>query len=65
MTAAEIDLALARMAAEIVEKLGPVEEFAVVGIRRRGLAAAVPPDRAAVKRPVPLGILDITLTATT
>jgi len=64
MTAAEIDLALARMAAEIVEKLGPVEEFAVVGIRRRGVPLARRLCRrieAAVKRPVPLGILDITL----
>ena len=64
MTAAEIDLVLARMAAEIVERLGPAEEFAVIGIRRRGVPLARRLCRrieAAVGRPVPLGILDITL----
>jgi pyrimidine operon attenuation protein/uracil phosphoribosyltransferase len=64
MTAAEIDLVLTRMAAEIVEKLGPEEAFAVIGIRRRGVPLARRLCRrieAAVKRPVPLGILDITL----
>ena len=64
MSAAEIDLALARIAAEIVEKLSPRDEFAIIGIRRRGvhlaqrLCAKV---EAVLKRPVMNGILDITL----
>ena len=64
MTPAEIDLVLARIAAEILEKLGPDEDFAVIGIRRRGVPLA---ERlcariaAARGRDVPLGILDITL----
>jgi pyrimidine operon attenuation protein/uracil phosphoribosyltransferase len=37
MTAAEMDLVLARISAEIVEKLGPRDEFAIIGIRRRGV----------------------------
>jgi len=40
MDAAGIDLALARITAEIIEKLTPAEEFAVVGIRRRGVHLA-------------------------
>ncbi len=64
MTPAEMDLALARMAAEIVEKLSPRDEFAIIGIRRRGVHLG---QRLCekigniVKRPVPIGILDITL----
>jgi pyrimidine operon attenuation protein/uracil phosphoribosyltransferase len=64
MTAAEIDLVLARIAAEILEKLGPDEDFAVIGIRRRGVPLA---ERICARieasrgRAVPLGILDITL----
>jgi len=64
MTAAEIDLVLARMSAEIVEKLGPKSEFAIIGIRRRGVPLAERLCRkveAILKRPVPTGILDITL----
>jgi pyrimidine operon attenuation protein/uracil phosphoribosyltransferase len=64
MTAAEIDLALARMSAEIVEKLGPRDEFAIIGIRRRGVPLAQRLRRkleAILKRPIPFGILDITL----
>lgn len=64
MTAAEIDLVLARISAEILEKLGPREDFAIIGIRRRGVPLAQRLCRkieAIVKRPVPLGILDITL----
>ena len=64
MTAAEIDLVLARIAAEILEKLGTGEDFAVIGIRRRGvpLAKRLCARIAAVRgRAVPLGILDITL----
>ena len=64
MTAAEIDLVLARMSAEIVEKLGPRDEFAIIGIRRRGVPLAQRLRRkleAILKRPIPFGILDITL----
>ena len=64
MTAAEMDLALTRMAAEIVEKLGPRDDFAVIGIRRRGVHLAqrlCAKIETALKRNVPLGILDITL----
>jgi len=64
MTAAEIDLVLARISAEIVEKLGPQDEFAFIGIRRRGVPLAQRLCRkveAIVKRPIPFGILDITL----
>ena len=64
MTAAEIDLALARMAAEIVEKLGPRDDFAIIGIRRRGVHLAqrlCAKIETTLKRHVPFGILDITL----
>ena len=40
MTAAEIDLVLARITAEILEKLGQEEDFAVIGIRRREIGRA-------------------------
>jgi pyrimidine operon attenuation protein / uracil phosphoribosyltransferase len=64
MTAAEIDLVLARISAEIVEKLSPEDEFAIIGIRRRGVHLAQRLCRkveATLKRPIPFGILDITL----
>ena len=64
MSAAEIDLALARIAAEIVEKLSPRDEFAIIGIRRRGVHLAqrlCSKVEAILKRPVLNGILDITL----
>jgi pyrimidine operon attenuation protein / uracil phosphoribosyltransferase len=64
MTAAEIDLVLARISAEIVEKLGTQDEFAIIGIRRRGVPLAqrlCGKLEAILKRPIPLGILDITL----
>ena len=64
MTAAEMDLVLARISAEIIEKLSPHDEFAVIGIRRRGvLLAERLRDKleATLKRPIPIGILDITL----
>jgi pyrimidine operon attenuation protein/uracil phosphoribosyltransferase len=64
MSAAEIDLALARIAAEIVEKLSPHDEFAIIGIRRRGVHLAqrlCTKVEAVLKRPVLNGILDITL----
>lgn len=64
MTAAEIDLALARIAAEIIENLSPREDFAIIGIRRRGVHLAErirAKVEATLKRPVLSGILDITL----
>ena len=64
MTAAEMDLVLARISAEIVEKLGPRDDFAIIGIRRRGVPLAqrlCAKIEAIIKRSVPFGILDITL----
>ena len=64
MNAQEMDLALARIAAEIVEKLSHRSEFAVIGIRRRGVHLATricTKVEAILKRPVLNGILDITL----
>lgn len=64
MTAGEIDLALARISAEIVEQLSSQDDFAIIGIRRRGVHLAERLCRkveAILKRPVPIGILDITL----
>jgi len=64
MSAAEIDLALARIAAEIIEKLSPHDDFAFIGIRRRGvhLAARIRAKvESTLKRPILSGILDITL----
>jgi pyrimidine operon attenuation protein/uracil phosphoribosyltransferase len=64
MKAEEIDLALARISAEIIEKLSPEDEFAFIGIRSRGVHLA---ERlrnkieAILKRSIPFGILDITL----
>jgi pyrimidine operon attenuation protein/uracil phosphoribosyltransferase len=64
MTAAEMDLVLARISAEIIEKLSPRDEFAVIGIRRRGVHIAqrlCDKLEAILKRRIPIGILDITL----
>ena len=64
MKAEEIDLVLARISAEIIEKLGPEEEFAFIGIRSRGVHLAGRlrnKIEAILKRSVPFGILDITL----
>ena len=64
MSAAEIDLALARIAAEIIEKLSSREEFAIIGIRRRGVPLGLrlcEKIQATLKRPVLHGVLDITL----
>jgi pyrimidine operon attenuation protein/uracil phosphoribosyltransferase len=64
MTTAEIDLALARISAEIVEKLSSHGELAIVGIRRRGVPLAqrlCNKIGSILKRPIPSGILDITL----
>jgi pyrimidine operon attenuation protein / uracil phosphoribosyltransferase len=64
MTDVEMDLALARMSVEIVENLGPQSEFAIIGIRRRGVHLArrlSDKVKALLKHPIPIGILDITL----
>ncbi len=64
MDAKEMDLALARVAAQIVEKLSPKSEFAIIGIRRRGVHLArrlCEKVEAILSRPVLNGILDITL----
>ena len=64
MNAVEIDLVLARISAEIVEKLSPQDEFAIIGIRRRGVHLAKRLCRrveATLQRTIPFGILDITL----
>jgi len=64
MASKEMDLVLARISAEIVEQLSSENELAIIGIRRRGVSLA---ERlrdkvaATLKRPIPLGILDITL----
>jgi pyrimidine operon attenuation protein / uracil phosphoribosyltransferase len=64
MNAAEMDLALNRIAAEIIEKISPRDEFAIIGIRRRGVHLAqrlCSKIGAILKRPLLSGILDITL----
>lgn len=64
MDAEDMDLALSRMAAEIVERRQVRESLAIIGIRRRGvplgqrLAAKV---EKILNRKIPFGILDITL----
>lgn len=63
MSAAEMDLALSRIAAEIIEKTNP-HDFAIIGIRRRGVPLAerlCSKIQAVLKRPVLNGIIDITL----
>jgi pyrimidine operon attenuation protein / uracil phosphoribosyltransferase len=64
MDGAGIDLALARIAAEIVERLDHDGPFAILGIRRRGVHLAARLCRkldAILKRLTLQGILDITL----
>jgi pyrimidine operon attenuation protein/uracil phosphoribosyltransferase len=64
MTAEEMDLVLARISAEIVEKLSSHDEIAIIGIRRRGVQLArrlCDKVGAILKRSIPMGILDITL----
>jgi pyrimidine operon attenuation protein/uracil phosphoribosyltransferase len=64
MSASEIDRTLVRLAHEVMEKSGPLDRLAFIGIRRRGVPLA---RRLAGKieslenRPVPVGILDINL----
>jgi pyrimidine operon attenuation protein / uracil phosphoribosyltransferase len=64
MTGAEIDLALSRIGAEIIEELSSRDEFAIIGIRRRGVYLAnrlCDKIGTVLKRPILNGILDITL----
>jgi len=64
MNPAEMDLALNRIAAEIIEKLSAHDEFAIIGIRRRGVHLAhrlCGKIEEILKRPIANGILDITL----
>jgi pyrimidine operon attenuation protein/uracil phosphoribosyltransferase len=59
-----IDRALARIAHEIVERLGGTEDLALVGLRTRGVSLArriAERLRTIEGRPVPVGALDITL----
>jgi len=64
MSASEIERTLIRLAHEILEKNNGTDDLAFVGIRRRGVPLA---QRLAKiiqrieKKPVPVGILDITL----
>jgi pyrimidine operon attenuation protein/uracil phosphoribosyltransferase len=64
MDAEDMDLAISRMAAEIVERRQVRESLAIVGIRRRGvplgqkLASKI---EKILNRKVPFGVLDITL----
>jgi pyrimidine operon attenuation protein/uracil phosphoribosyltransferase len=63
MSAAEMDLALSRIAAEIIENNNQ-HEFAIIGIRRRGVPLAerlCSKIQAVLQHPVTNGILDITL----
>src|ERR1700730_16491690 len=64
MTATEIDRTVKRLAHEIVEKRGGTSNFALIGIRRRGvpLAKRIAQARRGIDGvDVPVGILDITL----
>lgn len=64
MDFAGIDLALARIAAEIHENLGGAHRFALIGIRRRGVTLARRLSRkleAILNYPIQMGIQDITL----
>ncbi len=64
MTAAEMDLSLTRIAAEIIEELSHRGDFGIIGIRRRGVPLAQRIStkvEATLKRSIPFGVLDITL----
>lgn len=64
MDGADIDNALSAIAEKIFEQLGPSEEFALIGIRRRGVHLARRLSdklEAMLGRSIPNGILDITL----
>jgi pyrimidine operon attenuation protein/uracil phosphoribosyltransferase len=62
MTAVEIERTLLRLAHEIVEKNGGVEELALIGIKRRGVPLATRLSKIIERiggAPAPLGTLDI------
>lgn len=59
-----MDLALARIAAEIVEKHSDLDKLLLIGIRRRGIPLSLRLQRhieRLTQQPIPTGILDITL----
>ena len=63
MSASEIERTLLRLAHEIVEKCGGVDDLAFIGIRRRGLPLAERLGQMASRmeaKEVPVGALDIT-----
>ena len=67
MSAPEIDRTLQRLAHQIVEKSGGTKHLALIGIRRRGVPLAQRISKAMRGIDgvdVPVGTLDITLTAT-
>jgi len=64
MSASEIDRTLVRLAHEILEKTGNLDQLAFIGIRRRGVPLAqrlAQKIETLEKRKVPVGILDINL----
>jgi pyrimidine operon attenuation protein / uracil phosphoribosyltransferase len=64
MDAEDMDLALSRMAAEVVERKQVRDNLAIIGIRRRGVPLGrklTEKIQKILNRPVPFGILDITL----
>ena len=64
MTAQEMDEALNRLAAAIIERHGNCEKLALVGIQRRGVAIAARLGKrlkAVLGRSLPHGSLDIAL----
>jgi len=64
MSASEIERALVRLAHEIVEKNNGIEDLVLVGIKRRGVPLANRLGKLIQqieKKPVPTGMLDITL----
>lgn len=64
MSASEIDRTVVRLAHEILEKSGDLENLAFIGIRRRGVPLAqrlAKKIEALEKRAVPVGTLDINL----
>ncbi len=63
MTSREVDLALSRIAAEIIEDHADLDDTVLIGIRRRGVPLAEILQRKIEKlsgKRLPLGILDIT-----
>ena len=64
MSASEIDRTLVRLAHEVLEKAGDLDQLAFIGIRRRGVPLAqrlAQKIEALEKRKIPVGILDINL----